>query len=420
MQHINLETQGESDSRRGRRTQTREVIVVGAGPYGLSVAAHLQNAGSDPYVIGQPMAFWKHHMPAGMILRSRQEASNISAPDKHLSLRAYQGRIGRKLQDPLPIADFIAYGEWFQRQVAPQLDSRLVQHICRKSETFELTMEDGETLRARSVVLSLGIGLFSQRPQPFATVPPKLAPHSSELNDLSSLRGRRVAVIGKGQSALECAALLHENGALVEIITRAPGLVFRPFAWRKHLFRTLTPGPLRPFSHWVLPPTDLGDIRTARKMADPDKFRRQTPDMQKKLIGDCTRPIGAYWLEPRLAGVPVRTSAVLTGADVAGDRVGLRFQDGGTATFDRVVLATGYRVDITKLHILDPCLRQAILRTADGYPILSAGLETSVGGLFMAGVIGERALGPTLRFVTGTSNAGPRVANAVTATLSKH
>jgi thioredoxin reductase len=397
-----------------RPVQTKEVVVIGAGPYGLSAAAYLQDAGVEPYVIGQTMAFWKKNMPGGMLLRSKSEASNIAAPQKQLSIAAYEKAIGRRIADPLPIEDFIAYGEWFQKQIAPNLDTRHVQNVSHDGSIFELTMDDGERVHAKSVVLALGIGLFFYRPEQFVGIPRELAPHSSDLTDFSQFRGKRVAVIGKGQSALEYAALLHENRAEVQILTRAPALTFRPFAWRKHLFRQLTPGPLRGLSYRILPPTDLGDIRTARKMADPDLFRRQLPEVQEKLLKDCAKPVGAYWLPSRLEGVRVRTGLSVAGATRAGTGLTLALSDGTTCGADLVVLATGYRIDISKYQILDSSLRQHIHRTPDGYPVLDTGLQTSVDGLYMAGVIAEKTLGPTLRFVTGTSNAGPRLAAAVT------
>jgi cation diffusion facilitator CzcD-associated flavoprotein CzcO len=395
------------------RVQTKEVVVIGAGPYGLSAAAHLQDSGVEPYVIGQSMAFWKKNMPGGMLLRSKSEASNISAPQKHLSIAAYEKTIERKIAEPVPIEDFIAYGDWFQRQVVPNLDTRQVKNVSRNGSVFELTLDDGEKLYAKSVVLALGIGLFSQRPKQFADIPRELAPHSSDLNDFSHFRGKRVAVIGKGQSALEYAALLHEHHAVVQIITRAPALIFRPFAWKKHIFRKLTSGPLRGLSYRIIPPTDLGDVWTARKMAHPDLFRQQSPQDQEKLLWACARPIGAYWLQPRLEGVQVRTGISVTDAARAGSGLKLSSSDGTTDEVDFVVNATGYKIDISRYHILDNSLKKQIQKTADGYPVLDTNLQTSLDGLYMAGVIAEKTLGPTLRFVTGTSNAGPRLAAAV-------
>jgi thioredoxin reductase len=397
-----------------RRVQTKEVVVIGAGPYGLSAAAHLQAAGVEPYVIGQSMAFWKKNMPGGMLLRSKSEASNIAAPQKHLSIAGYAKTIRRKIADPLPIEDFIAYGEWFQKQVAPNLDTRQVQNVSHDGSVFQLTLDDRETVYAKSVVLGLGIGPFLYRPEQFAGMPRELAPHSSDLSDFSQFRGRRIAVIGKGQSALEYAALLHESQAEVQIVTRAAELAFRPFAWRKHLFRTLTPGPLKGLSHWIIPPTDLGDVWTARKMADPDLFRKQSPEIQEKLLKDCARPVGAYWLPSRLEGVRVRSSVSVAGVGRAGSGLKLELSDGTSEQVDFVVLATGYRIDVSKYNVLDNSLKQHVRQTPDGYPVLDMSLQTSVDGLYMAGVIAEKTLGPTLRFVTGTSNAGPRLAVAVT------
>src|SRR5262245_52582233 len=102
--------------------KSKEIVIIGAGPYGLSTAACLQAAGLDPYVIGEPMGFWKENMPNGMCLRSTVEASRIAAPQKNLSIDAFQRGLGRKIPEPVPIADFVSYGEWFQKQIAPNPD----------------------------------------------------------------------------------------------------------------------------------------------------------------------------------------------------------------------------------------------------------------------------------------------------------
>jgi len=396
-----------------RTPLTKQVVIIGAGPYGLSTAAHLKHAGVDPYVFGQPMSFWKNSMPGGMLLRSKNEASNIAAPQEHLSIFAYEKTIGRKIADPVPIENFIAYGEWFQKQVVPNLDTRYVRNVSHDGTLFELTLDDGERMQAKSVVLALGIGFFSRRPEQFNDIPRDLAPHSSDLNNFSRFKGKRVAVIGRGQSALESAALLHESGARVQILTRDPALIYRPFAWRKHLFRKLTSGPLLGLSYKVFPPTDLGDIRTARKMAHPELFRRQTQEVQEQLLKACARPIGAYWLEPRLKDVEVKTSVSVTRATMNGKGLMLELSNGTSDHVDFVVLATGYKIDISRYPILDRSLSQQIQKTPDGYPVLDTNLQTSVKGLYMAGVVGEKTLGPTLRFVTGTSNAGPRLAAGI-------
>jgi thioredoxin reductase len=220
-------------------------------------------------------------------------------------------------------------------------------------------------------------------------------------------------VLGRGQSALESAALLHEQGAEIQILTRDPALIFRPFAWKKHIFRKLTSGPLLGLSHKIIPPTDLGDVWTARKMAKPELFRRQEPQVQEHLLRACARPIGAYWLEPRLKDVQVKTGVSVTRAVTDGKGLMLELSNGTKDRVDFVVLATGYKIDISRYQILDPSLKLQIKSTPEGYPVLDTNLQTSVKGLYMAGVVGEKTLGPTLRFVTGTSNAGPRLAAGI-------
>src|SRR5262249_38050180 len=227
----------------------------------------------------------------------------------------------------------------------------------------------------------------------------------------SQFKGQRVAVIGRGQSALECAALLHENQAEVVILTRSPVRYFR-YKWKKHLFRALTPGPLRPFSYWALPPTDLGGFRQGRNIAHPDKFRRERPESQKALLKFAATPIGAYWLRPRLANVAVQAGVTVRCVEHLKNGLKLTLSSGAVETVDRVVLATGYKVDISKLGILDEAVTRN-LKVSDGYPDLTTGLETSVKGLYMAGVVAGRRLGPTMRFATGTSNARPPLAAAV-------
>jgi cation diffusion facilitator CzcD-associated flavoprotein CzcO len=389
--------------------KSKEVVVIGAGPYGLSTAAYLQAAGLNPYVIGQPMTFWKENMPRGMCLRSTPEASRIAAPQKQFSLQAFERVLGRKLPEPVPVEDFVRYGEWFQKQVVPDLDTRHVQNVARNGNGFVLTFKDGEKLHAESVVLALGIGQFARRPEQFNGVPKELADHSCNLSDPAKFKGKRVVVIGRGQSALEYAAILNEQQADVEILARADTIKFLGKRWRLGLFRTLTPGPLKPLSYLLRPPTDLGDFRTGRIMANPDKFRKQSPERRQVLLQAVKNPCGSHWLRPRLEKVSARTSTSVKSVEVVKDRLKLTYNDGRTKLVDFVVLATGYVIDVSRYQLLDDSLKRE-LKIADGYPVLSAHLETSIPGLYMAGVVAERALGPTLRFVCGTYNVGHRIA----------
>ena len=242
-------------------------------------------------------------MPPKMLLRSRIEASNIAAPTNRLTLDAYQKVIKRKFPSPYPSRISLPMGIGFKRR-SPRMSTSAVLNVSATMAAPSLCRSRmARSFILKHVILASGIGIFSSRPEQFANIPKEFVAHSSEFSDLSVCAGKRVGVVGTGQSALEYAALLRENGADVVIISRSPKVKFRPFAWKKHLFRQLTGGPLRGLSYRIIPPTDLGDVRTARKMADPNLFRRQSPETQEQLIRACTRPIGAYWLAPRLEGV---------------------------------------------------------------------------------------------------------------------
>ena len=66
-----------------------EVAIVGAGPYGLSLAAHLDAAGIQTRVFGRPMDSWRSHMPEGMLLKSDPFASNLSDPQDFYTLARF-------------------------------------------------------------------------------------------------------------------------------------------------------------------------------------------------------------------------------------------------------------------------------------------------------------------------------------------
>lgn len=71
-----------------------DLLVVGAGPYGLSIASHAAAAGLKVRVFGRPMASWRDHMPRGMFLKSEPWASNLSDPERRWRLDVYCERQG--------------------------------------------------------------------------------------------------------------------------------------------------------------------------------------------------------------------------------------------------------------------------------------------------------------------------------------
>jgi FAD-dependent urate hydroxylase len=382
--------------------QQTDVAVIGAGPYGLSTVAHLRAAGVETRVFGEPMVFWQEQMPVGMFLRSAWEASQIADPHDRYTLEAYQAATGARFGAPVPLDDFVRYGQWFQQQVAPDLDQRRVARVARDGAGFRLETADGDVVRARRVVLATGIAGVAHKPRELSMLPPDKASHSSEERDLGRFAGQRVAVIGGGQSALESAALLHEGGADVEVLVRAPRIHFLKGAKLRGRLRDRL-GPVRPV---LYPDTDVGPPGLSFIVAHPELFRQFPRELRSRIARRSIRPAGAAWLRPRLTDVSITLGRTVMGAAPEGERVRLSLDDGTERRVHHVLLATGYRVNLDRYGYLDPALVQAIERAAGGdYPALREGFETSVPGLHMVGAPAAISFGPVFRFVSGTGYA---------------
>lgn len=388
---------------------TCQVAIVGAGPYGLAAAAHLRSANVDLRVFGRAMDFWDRQMPAGMLLRSYWDGSHISDPQGNSTLDEYQRALGVQLPRPVRRDDFVNYGQWFQRRVLPDLDARRVKRIDATSKCFRMTLEDGESISAQRVVVATGIASFARRPCVFNGVSPELASHSSEHRDFGRFAGRRVVVVGGGQSALESAALLHESGAAVEVIVRAPVIHWLRYGTRLHTWLHDQANPLRRI---LYPPSDVGPPGINWLVDKPDLFRRLPFPLHSRIARRAIRPAGAGWLRPRMSGIQITTGRVILSANLVDRQVGLRLDDGTERRVDHVLLATGFQVDLSRCAFLPADLVRS-LRLVDGYPKLTAGFEASLPGLHFVGASAARSFGPLMRFVAGTGYAARALTRCV-------
>jgi len=339
------------------------------------------------------MALWKHHMPAGMFLRSPFSASHIADPHGRLSLDAFLAERGNHLPKPIPLQRFIDYGCWFQQKAVPDLDPRNIRLVESTPKGFQVTTQDGEVFDSRRVVVATGPGACKWRPPEFDGLPEALASHSSDHHDLSRFCGKRVLVIGAGQSALENAALLHEAGANAEIAVRQASV--RWLRWRGRLFSIL------PIGHFLYSPRDVGPAGVSQLVARPDLFRRLPRRFQDWASKRSVRPAGALWLIDRLKEVKIRTSVHVSSVTTVTGQLRVRLSDGTEATFDHLMLSTGFRIELRKYSFLRPKLLQ-VIDQVEGYPRLKTGLESSVPRLHFLGALSGWSFGPVARFVSGT------------------
>jgi FAD-dependent urate hydroxylase len=384
-----------------------EVVVVGAGPQGLAVAAHLREAGVETLVFGEPMGFWKRHMPAGMFLRSRPRASSISDPTGSYRLARFEALQGAS-STPIPVDHFIDYGTWFQHEVVPDVDPRRVSFIEAGDRGFRLAVDDGDRIQTERVIVAAGIDRFAFTPPQFRSVPSSAASHSFMHSDFRRFAAKRVVVVGGGQSALESAALLHESGAEVEVLVRA-----KRVRWLKELPIDSRSTPLRLAREMLKPPTGVGPPGLNWVIGVPELYRSLPKSLRRYVSWRSIPPAGADWLRPRLKDVPIRLGREVTRVERSNTRVTLRLDDSTERIVDHVILGSGYAPEIARYPFLPGSLLREISQFA-GYPLLGAGFESSVPGLHFVGAIAAHSYGPIMRFVVSSAFTGREATRHVT------
>jgi thioredoxin reductase len=392
-----------------------DVAIVGAGPYGLSLAAHLRKAGVSMRHFGLVMHQWRTAMPTGMFLKSQGFASNLSDPDAAHTLAAFCAATGRPYADyglPVPLDTFVAYGQWFAGQLAGDIEETLVTSITAEPGCFGLTLATGERATARRVVVAAGVEHFAWLPDELTGLPADICTHASAHVDLSIFGGKRVVVLGAGQSALETAALLHEQGTDVQIVMREDRPVWNgpPLALDRPLRQRLRE-----------PEAGLGSgwgtwfysrhPQLYRHLPEPTRIHRA-----RTVLG----PAGASWLRPRVEGqVPIRAGRELRWAKgtTEGVTLGLAGPGGNHEELntDHVIAATGYRPDLSRLTFVDGHLR-ADIQTVASTPVVGKDYQSSVPGLYFMGPGVAPTFGPVMRFVYGADHAARAMAPSLIAT----
>jgi len=386
-----------------------DTAVIGAGPYGLSVAAHLQGRGADFRAFGRPLDTWRTAMPQGMYLKSDGFASNLSAPEPGATLAEFclERDLPYHPTDlPVPLETFVAYGLDFQRRYVPDLEQQDVASVARDGRGIRLGLADGEEFRSKQVVVAAGITHFASVPRIFDGISPDLVSHSSAHHDLSRFRGQEVTVVGAGASAVNLAVWLARAGAHSRLVARAGSVHFSsPPAGRR---RTVVDTLRRPAS-------GLGPGWRSRASCDaPDLFRLVPARWRTEIVRRHLGPSSAWHLKEAFeSSVEVITGRSIQRVDVAGDgtRMVLASPQGDpplTVESDHVICATGYQPDVQRLGFLDPDLR-AGLRTVARAPVLSHRFESSVPGLYFLGLSAAATFGPLMRFMHGDEFAARRI-----------
>jgi len=382
------------------------VAIIGAGPYGLSIAAHLRARGIEFRIFGRPMDTWLTRMPKGMRLKSEGFASSLYDPDSEFTLGAYCQHEGLPYADlglPTPLETFTSYGLAFQRRFVPQLENKIVVSLSRSAGGLELRLVDGEVCYARRVIVAVGLTHFAYTPPRLSTLPPELLTHSSAHHAVDHFQGRAVAVIGAGASALDLAAILHQAGADVHVVARSSAILFHDPPRKRSLGERI----LRPntgLAHgWDLVFCTKAPL--AFRLL-PERFRLE---FVRRVLG----PAPGWFIKQQVVGkVPFHLGVNVTVAKVRNSRVHLELTNQAgerqPLVADHVIAATGYRVDLRRLTFMSFELQSAI-DAVEQTPILSSNFESSVPALYFVGTAAANSFGPLLRFAFGARFAATRL-----------
>ena len=383
-----------------------DVAIVGAGPYALSLAAHLRETGLSFRIFGQPMNSWREHMPENMWLKSDGFASNLSAPVPHSTLKSYCRQHELPYHDtdlPVRLDVFNAYAEDFQWRFVPNLEAKNVVVLERSGEGFALTLDTNERLLARHVVLAVGITHFAQMPEELKCIPKEYRSHSFHHRDGRSFYRREVVVVGAGASAIDIASELADCGASVRIVARD-----KKIRWHS------APRERSGLSRLFRPSSGIGPGWRSFFCANLPRLFHALPQALRLRI--TRRHLGAapgWFTRAKVDGhIPIRLDTELVGSAMRGHRIVLTVARGGEESeieCDHVIAATGFKTDFNRLAFLDLRLLRD-LRKVKEIPTLSSSFETSVRGLYVVGPAAADSFGPLMRFMVGAEYASPRLA----------
>jgi FAD-dependent urate hydroxylase len=386
-----------------------DVLVIGAGPFGLSVSAHLRERGVEHTVVGRPMNTWRAHMPPGLFLKSEPYGSVISAPAggydiaTYCRLRGFDDYVDRV--GPLSLERFLQYADWFTEQLVPDVHDITVTSVTLRAGGFRVEFAEEAPAFVRQVIIATGVLPYAHIPGELSRLPSALMTHSSVHARLDQFSGSRVAVIGAGQSALQSAALLHELGAEVQVIVRGQQLI-----WEEQI------APETGLLHYILrPPSKLCEGWGCAFFDSPDAFRLLPESVRVRKALSALGPKGAWWLRDRVEGVlDLVLGHRLRSAEPRGSGVLLHLDgpERSSIKADHVIAGTGFRIDVARLAFLSAEI-QAGLVTRANCPLVNRAGETAVPGLYFAGAPTMVSLGPGVRFISGTHQVASRLARSV-------
>jgi hypothetical protein len=383
---------------------TVDVAVVGAGPYGLSVAASAAPARS--IVFGRPLLTWERMEP-DMELRAAWEEMALVAGAGRGGLDAWLAETGRPRREPMTPADFVAYGTWFRERFVPELVEDEVDMVEREGALLRVAA-GGSEWRARQLVVAVGITPFPYVAPQFAKLDDERIEAAALRNGFADLADARVAVVGGGQSAVEAAAHAARTGAAVTMLVRGTVTWFaerEPHTARGRVGERLY--------RLAYPVVGYGPPPINRLALRPDAFAALPFRVRRRLTSRLLRPGASPWLRPLVEGrVDLREHVEVRRVEPARAGLRLHLSEGAPLDVDRLIVGTGFRFALERLPFLAPGLRERIQVSRD-WPVLDRSFRSTDPSVFFVGYAAEGRFGPVARFVLGVPFTVRRVAAAL-------
>jgi lysine/ornithine N-monooxygenase len=345
-------------------------------------------------------------MPEEMELRAAWKEMALVRSGAPGSLEDWSSATGVTAHEPMAVAEFVSYARWFADRHVPERVPELVTAVEESDDRRLAVRAGGREWRASEVVVATGIGPFPHLPPVFASAIEDPRVDFAHGHRRPREDGRRVAVVGAGQSAVEAAAEAVRSGAETTLLARSS----------VHWFADHEPsnprGPLRRrLFDLAYPAVGYGPPPLNRLVLHPDLFARLPAALRRRLTRRLLRPGASPWLKEGVVGkATIEEDIEVRDVDCAESGVRLTLSDARELEFDEVRLGTGYRFRLDRLAFFSGELRDRIRVTEDGWPVLDAAFRSTEPRVRFVGYPAEGRFGPLARFVLGVPFTAGRVA----------
>ena len=169
--------------------QFTTLLIIGAGPFGLAMAAHAQHLGIDYIVAGRPMEFWKMNMPDGMYLRSSCDWHLDTTGEHTIDAFLQIQQSNCKKVEPLSRQFYLSYVQWFINEKKINCLPSYIKRLDYANDGYTAVTDDGITIHAKFVVVAIGLKYFKNLPiEIINQLPAGSFSHTCDLVDMRSMK----------------------------------------------------------------------------------------------------------------------------------------------------------------------------------------------------------------------------------------